>query len=74
MRRNDMAVIYGTEGPDKKNGTAANDTMHGWAKGGKANSLSGDDTLNNNAGNDNLKGGAIRSVETPQGRITGFTG
>lgn len=52
-----MAVIYGTEGPDKKNGTAGNDTIHGWAKGGNENSPSGDDTLNGNAGNDNLKGG-----------------
>jgi Ca2+-binding RTX toxin-like protein len=52
-----MAVIYGTTGPDTKNGTAQNDTMYGWAQGGDANSLSGNDTLNGLACNDNLSGG-----------------
>ena len=52
-----MAVIYGAEGPDTKNGTAENDTIYGWANGGNANSVSGSDTLNGAAGNDNLFGG-----------------
>jgi Ca2+-binding RTX toxin-like protein len=52
-----MAVIYGTKGPDTKNGTKGNDTIYGWAKGGNANSTSGNDTLNGNARNDKLYGG-----------------
>ncbi len=52
-----MAVIYGTTGPDIKNGTSGNDTIYGWAKGGNLNSPSGNDTLNGNAGNDQLEGG-----------------
>lgn len=52
-----MAVIYGTTGPNTKNGTTGNDTIYGWASGGNANSPSGNDTLNGNAGNDKLYGG-----------------
>jgi Ca2+-binding RTX toxin-like protein len=52
-----MAVIYGSNGPDTKNGTTAQDTIYGWVKGGNANSASGNDTLNGAAGNDNLFGG-----------------
>jgi Ca2+-binding RTX toxin-like protein len=52
-----MAIIYGTTGPDKKNGTKGNDTIYGWAKGGNASSPSGNDTLNGAAGNDSLYGG-----------------
>lgn len=52
-----MAIIYGTEGADIKNGTAGNDTIYGWAKGNDASSLSSNDTLNGLAGNDQLNGG-----------------
>jgi Ca2+-binding RTX toxin-like protein len=52
-----MAVIYGTTGPDKTNGTPENDTIYGWAPSGNVNSVSGNDTLYGNAGNDNLYGG-----------------
>ena len=52
-----MADIYGTTGSDTKNGTEGNDIIYGWARGGNANSLSGNDTLNGNAGDDILNGG-----------------
>ncbi|MEH2246969.1 calcium-binding protein [Nostoc sp.] len=52
-----MAFIFGTTGPDNKNGTSGNDTIVGWANGGNANSPSGNDTLNGLAGNDLLAGG-----------------
>ncbi len=52
-----MAAIYGTTGPDTKNGTTGNDTINGWAKGGNASSSSGNDTLNGKAGSDQLNGG-----------------
>jgi serralysin len=52
-----MAVIYGTTAPDTRNGTSGDDTIYGWANGGNANSLSGNDILNGAAGNDNLFGG-----------------
>lgn len=52
-----MALIYGTKGPDTKNGTKGNDTMYGWAKGGNASSPSGNDILNGLVGNDKLYGG-----------------
>ncbi|MBG1268855.1 calcium-binding protein [Nostoc sp. WHI] len=54
-----MAFIFGTTGPDTRNGTAANDTIVGWASGGDANSTSGNDTLNGLAGNDSLAGGTL---------------
>ena len=52
-----MKVIYGTQGPDTRNGTSGNDSIYGWAKGGNASSLSGNDTLNGATGNDLLYGG-----------------
>ena len=52
-----MAIIYGTGGPDTKNGTKANDTIYGWARGGNASSPSGNDTLTGAFGNDKLYGG-----------------
>ncbi|MEH2281902.1 MAG: DVUA0089 family protein [Nostoc sp.] len=52
-----MAFIFGTTGPDTRNGTSGNDTIVGWASGGNANSTSGNDTLNGLAGNDSLVGG-----------------
>ncbi len=52
-----MAFIFGTTGPDTRNGTSGNDTIVGWASGGDANSTSGNDTLNGLAGNDSLAGG-----------------
>ena len=52
-----MAVIFGTTDPDTRNGTLGDDTIYGWANGGNANSLSGNDTLNGLDGNDNLFGG-----------------
>lgn len=52
-----MAVIYGTTGPDTRNGTSANDTIYGWAFGGNASSPFNNDTLQGAAGNDNLFGG-----------------
>jgi Ca2+-binding RTX toxin-like protein len=52
-----MAFIFGTTGPDTRNGTSENDTIVGWASGGNANSTSGNDTLNGLAGNDSLAGG-----------------
>jgi Ca2+-binding RTX toxin-like protein len=52
-----MSVIYGTTGADIKTGTTGQDTIYGWARGGNANSPSGNDTLNGASGNDNLFGG-----------------
>ena len=52
-----MAPIYGTTGPDTRNGTLGNDTIYGWANGGNASSTSGNDTLNGAGGNDTLYGG-----------------
>lgn len=63
-----MAIIYGTTGPDTRNGTAGDDIMHGWAIGGDFASPSGNDTLLGNAGNDNLYGG------TGNDRLDGGTG
>jgi len=47
-----MAVIYGTIGPDTRNGTRKM-TLYGWADG-NGNSVSGDDKLYGQAGNDKL--------------------
>ncbi len=52
-----MAIIFGTTGPDRRNGNSVNDTIYGWAEGGNANSPSGNDTLNGFDGNDDLFGG-----------------
>ncbi len=52
-----MAVIFGTTDSDTRNGTSGDDAIYGWANGGNANSLSGNDTLNGADGNDNLFGG-----------------
>lgn len=52
-----MTIIYGTTGPDIKNGTPDNDAMYGWAEGGNATSQSGKDTLYGKAGDDELYGG-----------------
>ncbi len=52
-----MVVIYGTIGPDTRNGTPENDTIYGWAGDGNGNSVSGDDNLYGQAGDDNLYGG-----------------
>ena len=52
-----MAIIYGTTGSDRRNGTQGNDTIYGWARGGNASSPSGNDALNGLAGNDTLYGG-----------------
>jgi Ca2+-binding RTX toxin-like protein len=52
-----MAVIYGSIGPDTRNGTPENDTIYGWATDGNGNSVSGDDKLYGQAGNDKLYGG-----------------
>ncbi|MEH2377229.1 calcium-binding protein [Nostoc sp.] len=52
-----MAFIFGTTGFDTRNGTLGNDTIVGWASGGNANTISGNDTLNGLAGNDSLAGG-----------------
>ncbi len=52
-----MAVIYGTLGPDMKNGTLGNDAIYGWPMGGDVNSPSGNDFLYGKAGNDKLFGG-----------------
>jgi len=52
-----MPTIYGTTGPDTRNGTLGHDNIYGWAKGGNASSPSGNDTLNGKAGNDKLYGG-----------------
>lgn len=52
-----MAVIYGTLGPDNRNGTLGNDTIYGWPLGGNTNSSSGNDVLYGKAGNDKLYGG-----------------
>jgi len=49
-------VIYGTIGPDTRNGTPENDTIYGWATDGNGNSVSGDDK-HGQAGNDKLYGG-----------------
>ena len=52
-----MAVIYGTTGPDTKNGNSENDTIYGWATGGSDSSPSSNDILYGNAGSDLLHGG-----------------
>ncbi|MDZ7995149.1 MAG: calcium-binding protein [Nostoc sp. EspVER01] len=50
-------MVFGTINPDTINGSLGNDTIVGWASGGKANSASGNDILNGLAGNDSLAGG-----------------
>ena len=63
-----MAVKYGTTGPNNIPGTSANDTIYGWATGGNASSVSGNDTLTGIGGNDQLFGG------TGNDSLTGGTG
>ncbi|BBD65852.1 hypothetical protein NIES4072_04690 [Nostoc commune NIES-4072] len=52
-----MAFIFGKTSADNLSGTSGNDTIVGWASGGNANSISGNDTLNGVDGNDSLAGG-----------------
>ncbi len=46
-----MVVKYGTTASNSILGTTGNDTIYGWALGGNASSLSGNDTLTGAAGN-----------------------
>jgi Ca2+-binding RTX toxin-like protein len=52
-----MATIYGSTGSETINGTSENDILYGWARGGNADSPSGNDTLNGSLGDDILNGG-----------------
>lgn len=57
-----MATKYGTKNPDLINGTNQNDNIFGWAKGGNANSQSGEDTLHGAGGNDKVSGGTANDI------------
>lgn len=52
-----MADIYGTKGNDELTGQNVNDRVFGWARGGNANSPSGNDYLRGGFGYDKVIGG-----------------